>query len=132
MWLMDTYHKAKAGTILQNLFDFYNDASFTKKVDAYALSQNVIVSAWDKNTTLYDGTFGKRPHELAFASSALASCLVEYNASSAEHHAILIALTNILNEVSVNGALYCFNDLDKELIANAISQLQEFAEREML
>ena len=35
MWFMDTCHKAKAGTILQNLFDLYNENKFMTKIDSY-------------------------------------------------------------------------------------------------
>ncbi len=123
----NTFKKSEAAVVVQNLLEMLaNTGMFSG--DPAATGNTLIASVWDKAPHLFDGRFGQRPHKLSVAAAALADAIEILPEGHDKRYSFILALGNILNEVSVNGNLYPLNSLDHQLLENAATVMTVAAE----
>lgn len=119
-------HKAKAAVVVQNLLEHYQQNSIGGFADRDAASTATVLvqHAFDIHPDVFSGKFGKRPHKLSFAATAIS--LGAEMASKQENFQHFVAyntaLTNLLNEADVNGAFHGLTNADIELFERAMDR----------
>lgn len=125
--IKDTFRKSEAAVIVQNLLEMQQRSGLFDH-DPASSATRIVDAVWKKSPHLFDGRFGQRPHKISIAASALSNAVDVLEVGNPKSNCFAMCLGNILNEVSVNGKLYPFSNLDMELLDTAARSFERFAE----
>ena len=106
--------KSEAAVIIQNLLEMQSKTGLYDR-DPASSANEIVGAFWDKSVNILDGRFGQRPHKISLAAAALGDAISKLGQHPYSNN-YSICLGNILNEISVNGALYSLNSLDHKLL----------------
>lgn len=124
LWRMN-----EAAAIVENLLRRHSQSGIFQ-IDPKRCSTQWIAFVLNHKKDLLGGSFGQRPHKISVAASALAHGVTEGSDSGI---VALLALGTIVDQVTVNGALYPFNGIDRLLLEHAdiiyLQGLTELGER---
>ena len=121
------YRMSQAAVVVQNLLEPQVRLGLLEGDPAF-LANKLVALVWAEKPTVFDGKFGLRPHKISVAAISLANGMNIFSHDKSLKNAFLIALAEILKELSVNGGLYPFNNLDHELLNRAALALAKEAE----
>jgi hypothetical protein len=110
LWRMN-----EAAAIVENLLRLHSQSGIFQ-IDPKQCSTQWIAFVLHHKKDLLGGSFGQRPHKISVAAFALAHGVTEGPDSGI---VALLALGTIVDQVTVNGALYPFNGIDRLLLEHA-------------
>lgn len=116
---------AAAAVIIENLLKDYKRINPLFDADISGSANLFVRDVWESKPDIFEGKFGQRPYNMATAASALAMAVTRIPLSSRNRNGPLWALTHILEEIEVNGNLYPFSSMDKQLFEEARQVLQD-------
>lgn len=125
--IKNNYKKSEAAVVVQNLLEIQSKNGMFD-LDPAATATRLVELVWTSSPHLFDGRFGQRPHKLSVAAAAFANGIDVLDANSLNRHIFALCLGTILNELEVNGKLYPFSSLDRELLGAASQILVEFSD----
>lgn len=114
------YKKSEASEALFQLINKCNRFRLISEKQMEPLSRALIERVWESAPDIYDGKFGQRPHKYTVVVRALFSVIeteVEDGTDPQLVELLSLCLGTLFDELSENGILYPFNDLDKAIIA---------------
>ena len=121
--IVNNFHKAKSAVIVQNLLEHYQQNSIGfQDIDPASEANTLVQCAFDVFPDVFGKRFGVRPHKCSLAIMAL-SLGVEYACKRKNFNhfvAYNTAMTNLINEASVNAAFYGFTSADEQLFEMAM------------
>lgn len=124
----NTYKKSEAAVIVQNLLEMQAKMGMLD-LDPASTANKLIEEVWSESPHLFDGRFGQRPHKLSVAAAAFARAVDRLGDNDPVMYVFMIAMGNIMNEVSTNGRLYPFNSVDIQLLEAASGIFASVSER---
>lgn len=122
--IKNQFRKSEAAIIVQNLLEMHTKIGLLDG-DVAVIANKIVEAVWQDSSHLLDGRFGRRPHKLALATAALHFAIEVRPENDPVRQASVISLGNIINEISTNGALYPFSELDWRLFEAATACLAE-------
>lgn len=112
--IVDTFHKSRAAALVQGLFQVQASRGFF--LLSPSESANELVSkAWALQPDVYDGRRGVRPHRVALAAAALAGGWDHFSGNRAAQVAVMVCLSEILQDVQTKRPAYNLSSLDDAL-----------------
>lgn len=122
--MKNTFKQSEAAVVVQNLLErqHYNGMF---NADAAKTATALVAAVWEQKPSLFDGSFGQRPHKLAVAAAALANGVFNLDDSNGNRAGVGMALGELLAEVDTNGHLYGLNSIDRELLEMALDTFEE-------
>jgi hypothetical protein len=126
-FVRNTLEKSKAAVVVQNLLEHqYNLGVF--RHDPAKVANMLVGRVWDEKPDVFNGAFGQRPHKISVAAAALASGAAALRNDDESKLAFVMALGNIINELSVNCDLCPLNGIDTKMLEFSIKAYFERAE----
>lgn len=122
--MKNTFKQSEAAVVVQNLLERQQHNGMFN-ADAAKTATALVGAVWEQKPSLFDGSFGQRPHKLAVAAAALANGVFNLGESNSNRAGVGMALGELLAEVDMNGRLYGLNDIDHELLEMALDTFEE-------
>jgi len=122
---------AEATSVVSNLLDECARRGLSErlaKAQRNEVSRRLVVAAWAKDPSLFDGRYGQRPHRASVAASAFAGALDRFQLESPIGETCFLCLGLLLAEIERNGPKYPLADLDKMLLEVASETFMRVAQ----
>lgn len=126
--IKNTFKKSEAAVVVQNLLEMQAKTGVFE-LDPASTATKLVDAVWTESPQIFDGRFGQRPHKLTVAAAAFAHAIDQMHESNLLANSFVLALGNILNELSVNGRLYPLNSIDEQLLEAASGVFISTSER---
>lgn len=123
------FKKSEASEALFQLMNRCNKFRLIPEKNVEPLSRALIERVWESAPDIYDGKFGQRPHKYAVVASALYS-VIETGQEDGTNQQLIelmcLCLSSLLDELTENGILYPFTDLDKAFISKIKHSFEQY------
>lgn len=122
-----TWSKAQAAATVQGLLEYQAKHGLLDG-SPVALANHLVAHVWAQKPDLFEGKTGPKPHKVAVAAIALANGMDLHASNEALQISCLIALGEVLKELSYNGHHYPFHHVDHQLLNASVEVFAEKSE----
>ena len=132
--IKNTYKKSEAAVLIEKLAEHQNRLGtfgFEAMEDpkfCHNFANLLITNIWETKPDVYNGKFGQRPHKIAVAAALgyyIDTVRTNRKTDVPSYTGAVLSLTNLLNELEVNGALYPLSDMDWTLINTSMEAMKD-------
>lgn len=123
--MKSTFKKREAAVVVEKLLEHQVNIGLFD-LNPAKLANELVKTAWETKSNVFEGKFGQRPHKITVASSALANGIELFDKVDPNRKALILSLGNLLRKLETNERFfYPLNSLDHWVLEYPFSVFEE-------